>query len=145
MIKKENYNLYLDDLRFPNESFRYTNNSIYLTHPWKIVRNYDEFVKIITTKGLPSIISFDHDLADEHYAPEIYWNKYQEWEEKSNFKEKTGYECANWFVTYCLDNNVKYDDFPLFYSHSMNPTGREKIISLLRNFKKHLLENKNDV
>lgn len=60
--------LYLDDYRYPKLSFDYTNNSIYNDKDWDIVTNYDEFVNYIQKNGLPNLISFDHDLAGEHYT-----------------------------------------------------------------------------
>ena len=49
--------IYLDDERTP------------IYGGWIVVRNYDEFVKKINELGLNNIdvISFDHDLAPEHY------------------------------------------------------------------------------
>ena len=43
--------------------------------PWTVVKNYRQFVEYITNNGLPEVISFDHDLADEHY-PWHEHNKY---------------------------------------------------------------------
>jgi hypothetical protein len=59
------YNLYLDDSRDPIDSAFYTGNILYSTLTWTVVRNYDEFVKIITERGVPDAISFDHDLGQE--------------------------------------------------------------------------------
>ncbi|WP_363315998.1 cyclic-phosphate processing receiver domain-containing protein [Chryseobacterium sp.] len=111
--------LFLDDIRYPAEVYQYTQQGIFLRKDWHIVRNYDQFVNRILKKGLPEMISFDHDLADENYR-------------KSN-AEKTGYDCVKWLIDYCLDNGI---DLPKFYCHSMNPVGKENIISLLKNFKK---------
>ncbi|SMO91840.1 hypothetical protein SAMN06265171_11235 [Chryseobacterium rhizoplanae] len=112
--------LFLDDIRYPIEAYHYTRQDIFLRNDWHIVRNYEQFVNRILEKGLPEMISFDHDLADlEQYSQE--------------FVEKTGYDCAKWLIEYCMDN---YLDLPQFYSHSMNPVGKENIISLLKNFKK---------
>lgn len=98
------------------------------------VKDYNEFVAWITENGLPDGIAFDHDLADEHYAPQAHWDeKYASWAESQNFKEKTGMDCAKWLVDYCLDNDKV---LPRFGSHSANPPGRENIIKLLTNFKK---------
>ena len=116
--------LYLDDFRDPRDSFFYLGKPIYNSSSWKVVRSYDEFVKYINTHGLPSIISFDHDLADEHY----------ETDNIDEYKEKTGYECAKWLVNYCIDNNTK---LPEYLCHSQNPVGKKNIMTLLDNFKKH--------
>lgn len=147
--------VFLDDFRTPEVAFKYTYDQIYLTEDWLVVKNYDDFVKVIThyyelakdnellTSKLPDLISFDHDLADEHYCPEEFWGeKYDEWEKSQTFKEKTGFECAKWLVEFCLDKDLKLCSF---LSHSMNPVGKKNILSLLNNFKKHQKnENKSD-
>lgn len=98
------------------------------------VRNFEEFTQWIYLNGLPDVISFDHDLGDEHYTPEEYWNCYESsksYQENQIYKEKTGKDCANWLVEYCLDNNNK---LPIFYIHSANPVGADNIRLLLENF-----------
>lgn len=115
--------LFLDDIRFPIEAYHYTKQDVFLRNDWHIVRNYEQFVNRILEKGLPEMISFDHDLADEYYIKH----------NSSDLTERTSYECAKWLIEYCLDNQV---DLPKFYSHSMNPVGKENILSLLENFKK---------
>lgn len=112
--------LFLDDIRYPVEAYHYTKQDIFLRKDWHIVRNYEQFVSRILEKGLPEMISFDHDLADEHYLEP----------DSQEFAEKTGYDCAKWLVEYCMDN---YLDLPQFYCHSMNPVGKENIESLLKN------------
>ena len=77
---------------------------------WNVVRSYDEFINYIEENGAPDFISFDHDLGEA--------------------TEKTGYDCAKWLVA----NDYKIKDFD---SHSANPPGRENIIRLLQNWKKH--------
>ncbi len=122
------YNLFLDDIRTPGSTASYSpvaDKDLYLKLDWKIVRNYDEFVNLITLKGLPSLISFDHDLAEAHYDPST-------WKENFSYLEKTGYDCAKWLITYCMDNNLKLPEFKV---HSMNPVGKENIKQLLFNFK----------
>lgn len=114
--------LFLDDIRYPIEAYHYTQQNIFLRKDWHIVRNYEQFVNRILEKGLPEMISFDHDLADEHYLGP----------DSQEFVEKTGYDCAKWLVEYCMDY---YLDLPEFYCHSMNPVGKENIESLLKNFK----------
>jgi hypothetical protein len=106
------YNLFLDDTRDPNT---FLND----TRTWVVVRNYNQFVEIITKQGLPEFISFDHDLADEHYGKIIDYD---------NFQEKTGYDCAKWLIEYCM----KMDQpLPEWQIHSMNPVGKINIHMLL--------------
>lgn len=123
-----NYKLFLDDKRSIQDTYKYTKNPVYLEGNWITVRNYEDFVKTINENGLPSFVSFDHDLADPHYASildkEIDYSK---------FKEKTGYECAKWLVNYCIDSEL---DFPKYFVHSFNTVGRQNIVSYIENFKR---------
>jgi hypothetical protein len=115
--------LFLDDIRYPIEAYHYTKQDIFLRNDWHIVRSYKQFISWILEKGLPEMISFDHDLADEDYLKK----------DSLDLTEKTGYDCAKWLIEYCMDNEL---DLPKFYSHSMNPVGKENILNLLENFKK---------
>ncbi|REC75852.1 hypothetical protein DRF60_15245 [Chryseobacterium elymi] len=114
--------LFLDDIRYPIETYHYTKQDIFLRKDRHIARNYEQFVNRILEKGLPEMISFDHDLADVHYLKP----------NSDGYAEKTGYDCAKWLIEYCMDN---YLDLPKFYCHSMNPVGKKNILSLLENFK----------
>lgn len=130
-------NLFLDDARVPNDCANYTGNSIYRLKQWKIVRNYFEFIEAVT-KELPKIISFDHDLAEEHYE-DLFSN--ENWNKPDSkiilkydsYKEKSGYECCKWLTDYCRSNNLK---LPEIYVHSMNPVGKKNIIELVNGFEK---------
>ena len=125
---KQTYNLFLDDFREPEDAFSYTHNQTYLIG-WVVVRNYNDFVNYILTKGMPSLISFDHDLADFHYDNQHNLDqKYYD-----TVTEKTGYHCAKWLVNYCIDNDL---DLPDYLAHTMNTVGRKNILSLLDNYKK---------
>ena len=110
------YNLFLDDNRDPCS---FLND----TRTWYIVRNYNQFVEVITTKGLPDLISFDHDLADEHYANPNDYDK---------FVEKTGYDCAKWLIEYCMRTN---QPLPEWQIHSFNVGGMMNIHSILSTFR----------
>jgi hypothetical protein len=86
---------------------------------WDTVRSFDQFIAYIRIHGVPDIISFDHDLGDEHYAvyqdtPHVSEEKGQEHYEQ--FTEKTGYDCAKWLV----ENNMLPEEYRV---HSMNPVG----------------------
>ena len=52
------YKLFLDDVRNPRD-VKWAEMPL---GPWVIVRNYDDFVKYITSNGLPEFVAFDHDL-----------------------------------------------------------------------------------
>lgn len=135
------YNLFLDDIRHYND----TANSapvhlkpMYRKLVWIIVRSYHEFVAYIEKNGLPTRVSFDHDLALEHYTLEEYWETYEKSKEyqesiEDSYKKKTGKHCAEWLVQYCLDNKL---DLPEYYIHSMNPVGADNIKSVLNNYEK---------
>lgn len=121
-----NYKLFLDDIREPDEVFGYTNIQLYLTG-WKIVRNYDQFIKCILENGIPSAISFDHDLGHEHY-------KIQSNIEYNQFKEKTGFHCAKWVIEYCIDRKLELPETILI--HSWNKSGAANIKSLFDTYNK---------
>jgi hypothetical protein len=122
-------NLFLDDIRVPLDAWNYTKQTMFLKEEWEIVRNYLDFTECIEKHGLPTLISFDHDLADNHYDISIDYTKY--YDSERDFEEYTGYDCAKWLINYCMDNNKP---LPKFYVHSMNPVGKENIEQLLNNF-----------
>jgi hypothetical protein len=120
--------LFLDDERDPSDV-------TWIDLPlfnWTIVRSYDEFVKTIEANGLPKFISFDHDLAEEHYK--IYTEHLPEFPYE-RCKEKTGFQCAYWLVAYCQEEKLA---LPPWTVHSLNPIGRQNINSLLNSFLKSL-------
>lgn len=82
----------------------------------------DDAVWAVEQYGLPTMISFDHDLADVHYI--------------AGDGEKTGYTFAKWFCDYVMDNDL---DIPADFGyniHSMNPVGAENIRAYMENFLK---------
>lgn len=122
--------LYLDDQRTPT-------TTINGYEPWAVVRNYDEFVAWITENGVPDLISFDHDLAEEHI--EDYFKQklsigYQQ-PDYDSYKEKTGLDCARWLVEHCQENNLQIKSVSV---HSHNPVGGANIQSLINGFKRHM-------
>lgn len=122
--------LYLDDVRTPTETMPGY-------EPWTVVRNYEEFTAWITENGIPDMISFDHDLADEHiedYYKQIGEQGYQQ-PSYDQFTEMTGLNCADWLVTYCQNNNAELKKCCV---HSHNPVGAANIQSLINGFKKHM-------
>lgn len=122
--------LYLDDIRTPTETFEGY-------HPWSVVRNYDEFVTHIKNNGVPDLISFDHDLADEHMAD--YWDKQARGIKTisyESYKEKTGVDCLNWLIEYVLDRE-EVSPF-IIWVHSHNPMGATNILVKASNFMRHV-------
>lgn len=138
MRAEEKKRLFLDDYRSPEDCSKYMHskigrqNAVYTNHNWDVVRHYPAFVDYIKKRGLPDLISFDHDLADGHYHKNMQEGiiNYQTLDFLDDFN-KTGYHCAEWLVNYCLDNGM---NLPAFIVHSMNPVGTENITSLLTNF-----------
>ena len=132
--------LWLDDYRNPNENDWLNFSPIPKPFETFWVKSYDEFVNWIENNGLPDGISFDHDLADEHYHYDMYKGSEEYNKHYSEFKEKTGFSCAKWLIDYCSINNKK---LPKFNVHSANPIGAENIRSLLNNFIKFQLKFQN--
>ena len=125
------YNLFLDDIRNPEDCYSYIpQQPVYLMKDWVIVRNYDDFVKTVTENGMPTVISFDHDLADFHYEVQDHLDQ----DFYDICEEKTGYHCALWLINYCMDNEL--DIPPVIYIHSMNGPGARNIESLFKTYKK---------
>ena len=136
--------LFLDDIRIPKDAIGLVPsnlNQIYWENDWSIVRNYFEFCNYIQKFGLPDFISFDHDLADDHYN-DLFSD--ENWSKDDNdivlkyddYVEKTGYECAKWLVDWCLENQKQ---LPRCIVHSANPVGKKNIETYLNNATKHLL------
>jgi hypothetical protein len=125
-----NYNLFLDDVRIPTQV---TWVDLPINQHYTIVRNYNEFVDLITLRGLPKFVSYDHDLADSHYGDglrgdNINYNKYV---------EKTGYDAAKWLVNECMKKGVKH---PPYVVHSMNPVGKQNIINYVESYNRSIKE-----
>jgi hypothetical protein len=126
MDKNKKYHLFLDDIRNPADVLLYNpRERVYADFEWVVVRNYDEFVKTILEQGIPKMISFDHDLADEHYDQKLSYDIYT---------EKTGYHCAKWLIDYCIDNKKELPD--LIFVHSWNIGGAKNIVSLFDSYYK---------
>lgn len=115
--------LWLDDMRDPVENKEGKVPYGFDTIEW--VKDYASFVEYIKYNDMPYMISFDHDLAKEHYTPEKYWHDYEgslkyQLGKRSTHKNKTGADCASWLVNYCHDNNI---ELPVCVVHSANPVG----------------------
>ena len=130
------YNLFLDDFRRPEDAFNYMGLPIYNLEDWVVVKNYYAFISVIQGKGIPEIVSFDHDLNDAHY-------KQQDFNYEDPDYEKTGYHCAKWLIDYCLDNN---EELPKrIIVHSMNPYGSRNIKSLFDTYYKVFNKEPQDI
>ena len=86
------YYLFLDDERVPA---RVSWVSLPEGVDWTIVRNYEQFVDCVIRNGLPDFVTYDHDLADQHYSMTFEEVKQSSYEDVINsYSEKTGYDCA---------------------------------------------------
>ncbi len=117
------YNLFLDDFRDPQEAYDYKADNDYLDLEWIVVRSYSAFVQMIEQKGLPEIISFDHDLTLEFYKGE---------ESYDQLNVKTGYHCAQWLVEFCKSKHLPIPEYKI---HTMNPLGEMNIRNVLEDVK----------
>lgn len=134
--------LFLDDFRIPKDAINLVPtklNKFYWENDWFVVKTYNEFVDFIQKNGLPTFVSFDHDLADFHY--DYNPDEFEGMSEEELFLrfgsvEKTGMDCARWLVDYCYENKLVLPDYVV---HSANPMGKINIQKFLENAEKHLL------
>jgi len=112
--------IFLDDNRVPYDVFKDTIDPIYENNDdWMVVKDYLEFVDTILEHGLPEVISFDHDLSQNHYLPENQTNISYD-----TIKNRTGFDAALWLIGYCRMNNIK---LPKVKVHSANQEGKKNI------------------
>ena len=119
----------LDDIRSMDDVRKYTKLPNIPNEQWTVVRSYSEFVNIINKLGLPTFVSFDHDLGLSHYGHGLNGDDIP----YDSYTEKTGYDCVKWLVDYCMKNGVKH---PSYVVHSMNPVGKQNIISYVESYNK---------
>jgi hypothetical protein len=119
--------LFLDDERQPKDVIKYYDNDIYWDNDWILVKNYSEFVDYISNHKMPEIISFDHDLSQEHY-------KYASADNipYSEFKTETGYHCLLYLILFCNNKQVK---LPEILIHTMSITGYNNLKNLIETYK----------
>jgi len=121
------YRLFLDDVRNPEECRRYMAEragDLFVEYwcEWIVVRSYAEFVDLISQKGLPMLISFDHDLDPGGSAPDT-----AEGYDAMGTKN-TGWHCSYWLMEYLRKTGQKR---PLCIVHSVNKAGTKHINRLL--------------
>ena len=131
------YNLFLDDNFTPTEIANLetvdAHRKRYRNLDWIVVRNYVDFVDTINQKGLPDIISFDHDLAPEHYEQVLSDDNWQMSDNDivinyNSFKIETGYHAAKWLLAYCDWHKL---ELPFCMIHSQNKIGKRNLINIL--------------
>lgn len=82
-----------------------------------IINDYNDAVKHVLKYGVPSFISFDHDLGSI-----------------DGVICKTGYDFAKWLVNADLDGIVTIPSTFRFHVHSANPVGAANIQNYLDNY-----------
>ena len=105
------YYLMLDDLRSIQEA-RNTGRvynrdghvAILPDQEWTLVRCYTEFKTVVKCRGLPVMVSFDHDLCPEHFR-------------HHPSAVKNGADCMKWLYGYCQKHRLF---FPEWFVHSTN-------------------------
>lgn len=134
-MKTNNLKLFLDDIRKPADAFIYEERIKLLdkthTHSceWEIVRNYNDFCEFIDKFGIPEIVSFDHDLCEEHMKHYFDVTSFTGVIEYGNLKTKTGKHCAEYFV----DKWKKAGKPPVYVLvHSANRWGQVEIKNVLK-------------
>jgi hypothetical protein len=125
----DNYNIFLDDIRHPDDVTWVPN--LFFDAPVAIVRSFEEFKNIIKEHGIPTFISYDHDLSVEHCGDGLNGDSIG----YSQYKEKTGLDCCKFLVEECIEKSIKHPDYVV---HSMNPVGRSNIISYIESYHKSL-------
>jgi len=103
---EEAMKLFLDDERFPPNDGA----------DWQIVRTYQEACDWIDAHGIPSFISFDHDLGDQ------------------SGESLDGYRFAWYLINVHMNQISRFPDDFDFYVHSQNPVGTANIENLLKSF-----------
>ena len=131
---KNCYNLFLDDVRTPHDVFEYTNQKEYKNLQWEIARSYDDFVNIFSHRyihgQMPCLISFDHDLAAEHYllGASTLYHSFDE--EKVTIP--TGWHTLVWLLNFYDSNDLK---LPNILIHTKNPGGAVNMYNSIREFR----------
>ena len=134
---KNNLKLFLDDIRMPEDAWIYSERikmlekSNTISCEWDIVRNYEDFCEFINKFGIPSVVSFDHDLSEDfmkHYFDHTVHTGIIEYDK---LKTKCGLHCAEYLFNYCVRENIK---FPEYFIHSANRWGSSNIKKCIEDF-----------
>ena len=97
------YYLFIDDERFPPNDAK----------PWEIVRSSKEACDAVECRGMPTFISFDHDLGGDDTAMRF----------------------LHWLTDHVLDHGIDLS-CTAYTVHSQNPVGRDHIIGLMENLRR---------
>ena len=102
------FRLFIDDERFPS--------GIWREDEWVIARDYEAACQAVKQRGMPTDISFDHDLGE---GP-------------------TGADFADWLIGCMLNKNWKFPKGFDYYVHSQNPVGAANIRGKMDAALKHI-------
>lgn len=114
------WKLFLDDMRYPEEVSALRG----MPSDWVIARTAKDAQWYVRRRGMPDFISFDHDLADEHYGDAgeaiaiIGYDRYE---------EQTGLHFAKWLCDLVAKGELDMPAGFKYHVHSMNPVGAENI------------------
>jgi hypothetical protein len=109
--------MFIDDERTPDDVF-WIDRDVYDNKEWVICRNSHEVNVCIKHNGMPSFISFDHDLGEN---------------------EDTGYDIAKSLVDLDMDNKAKFSPEFGYVVHSKNPIGSSNIKNYLDDYLKKFI------
>ncbi len=98
--------MFLDDIREPQNDYDV------------IARSFEDAVEFVQNNGIPTFISFDHDLGCDEIGNIL----------------KSGYDFAKWLVDMDIENIHKFPNNFTFDIHSANPIGKNNIKSILNNY-----------
>lgn len=112
-MENSGYKIFFDDIRTVEMVYGPGKNE-----EFEVVRNVEDFKELIEERGIPSFISFDHDLGLDS---------------DGNIAEDA-YDAVKWMV-YDKEYDLRYMQFGV---HSDNPVGAENIMKLIRNWNKEL-------
>lgn len=118
------WKLFLDDERFPPDgAYPYEGGE------WIIARSYDDAVWCVENYGMPSVISFDHDLGmpgdDDPFTERV---------GMFSASERSGYDFAKWLCGHAMDRGIRLSGSLDFVVHSQNPVGAANITGYIRRF-----------
>ena len=143
--------LFLDDFRKPSD-VTWGGAKTYELGGWYTVDTATKFVSLVdelTSENMPQVISFDHDLLDEHYEPGKNWKDLIVYEGKEfeGVNNWTGFHCAEYFIEHLLKHDITP---PIMYCHSLNQQGTRNIERIWNKyidiyFDKHIInDNKHE-
>lgn len=132
---KNNLKLFLDDIRMPEDAWIYPERVKMLEKSktqscaWTIVRNYEDFCEFIDKFGIPEMVSFDHDLCEEHIRYYFDFTSKNGYIDYSNIRTKTGKHCAEYFVEKWTEAGKPSTQV---FVHSANRWGQVEIKKVLK-------------